>query len=347
MTRRKPLRIKALVPLLLIALAATLLPYPSSAIELPRFIAPPLLVLPDDGVRPIIQIIGSARSRIDVVSQSMEADAIQEALASAAKRGVKVSVMLDKYPSGHGLTKQDLEKRISSSGIFMRFGNPKFRTTKEHLIIVDGNAAYVSTLALTTDALSHARGFVVRVLDSRDVKEIVHVFEADWNRSTPSLKSARLAWSPTQCRSVIYRLIMDAHQTLSIYTEAAQDDDTIRLFGRAVERGVRVRMIIGNAAHGKPSWATQLEQRGVRVSILKKPTLMANVLIVDAGTKTGRALVGSIDFSAPSLDEDRGLAVVVSNASEVERLASVFTADASAADESVDRATTDRSQASY
>lgn len=68
--------------------------------------APRLVVEPEDGVRPLLDLIASAReeilvkmylwtpSRMDVV----------EALGEAAKRGVRVRVLLEREPSGAGWT---------------------------------------------------------------------------------------------------------------------------------------------------------------------------------------------------------------------------------------------------
>lgn len=313
---------------MLVALAAILAPGFARAVELPSFSAPPLLVFPsEDGVRTILEIVGSARQSIDVVARTLDDDEVGKALAAAARRGVRVNVMLEKYPKGPGQAKQDAAWLASTEGIFTRWANPAFRETQQHTIVVDGEHGYVSTLDFAASALRGFRGFVVRVLDPREVKEMREIFEADWNRSKLTTETARLSWAPVDYRNAAGRTIREAEHTLSIYAHAFEDGDMVRLLGKAVERGVTVRALVGDGSGRRRAWITKLAQKGVRVRIMKAPHLRANAIVADAGRTRATALVGSVDFATRCMDECRGVAIRLTSPDEISRLEKTFLQD--------------------
>lgn len=313
--------------LYVLTLAAILISLSAHAAQLPAFLAPALTVLPDDGLKPIIQIIDNASRSIDITTPNIESDAVRAALASASKRGIRVRALFTRHAKGRAEAVKDFQAQLTAAGIFTRWASASSRSDEQYFIVVDKKAAYVSTLALTAQNLKTSRGFIARILDPRDVKELGHLFESHWSGKTISPRSARLAWSTTQYRQVLSTMIADATQSLSIYAEHVKDEDAIRLLERAVQRGVRIRALLAKDDGHERAWATRLSLKGVEVKVLAKPKLRATVIIADAGSKAGRALIGSNGITTPTSLPPQGLAVITENAKLIERLERIFVSD--------------------
>ncbi|MFH1829267.1 MAG: phospholipase D-like domain-containing protein [Pseudomonadota bacterium] len=289
--------------------------------------APALIVMPDDGANPLERIISESGKSIDIVMHRLDDERILKAISAAAKRGIKVRAMLEKYPQGIGGENVKAQKALEAAGAFTKWGNPEFGSTFQRTLIVDSRAAYVSTFDFTQEALKGARGFVIKLVDPREVKEVAEAFEADWKRKRETPVSAKLAWAPTFARRRISDLIRGARHSLFIYSERVGDTEVERELERAIKRGIAVKIIVGDSEGANGPGVTSLKQLGARVHVMKKPKLMANAILVDAGYKDEVVLVGSLDLSTFSLDRDRGLAVLISDQSRIIRLKKIFESD--------------------
>jgi cardiolipin synthase len=291
-----------------------------------------LIVMPDDGIKPILAIVENAGRSIDIVMQRLEDQRIRDALKVAIKRGVTVRVMIEDYSKDLGETRKDTERRIREAGAFVQWANPKFRITRQNTIIVDSNSAYISTFDLTQDAIDGSRGFIVKTVDPREVSEIVSMFEADWTRKRAIPASSRLAWSPDFYRTRAFQVIRGADHTLHIYAEAIEDANMVHTVARAINRGVMVRILV-SAEESKASGPDMIKlmQAGAIVKTQKEPHLKANMILSDAGRKNQEALIGSVNLTTASMDEGRGLATVVRDEKRLSRMESAFMSDYSRA----------------
>jgi phosphatidylserine/phosphatidylglycerophosphate/cardiolipin synthase-like enzyme len=89
----------------------------------------------------------------------------------------------------------------------------------------------------------------------------------------------------------------------------------------AARRGVAVQILMsGTPTVGKKAY---LEQAGVQFHDDKALLIHAKVLIVDQQ----RALLGSINFTPPSLDRNRELSVVITDPKLIQQLVHIFHSD--------------------
>jgi cardiolipin synthase len=287
---------------------------------------PALIVMPDDGAEPLERIISEAGKTIDIVMYRIDDPRILKAIKNTVNRGVKVRVMLEKYPSGIAGGNAAAKTVLENSGAFTAWTNPEFGLTLQRTAIVDAAAAYVSTFDFTQEAIDSSRGFVVELMDPREVLEIARIFDADWHRRQTTPENSKLAWAPQYARMRIFDLIRKARHSLLIYSERICDKDIERELGNAVKRGIDVKAIIVDDKANMPG-IIGIRQAGARVRTMKRPLLRANMIIADPGYEDQTALIGSLDLSSLSLDRDRGLSVLISDPAGLKRLKEVFEKD--------------------
>jgi len=322
------MRSLAITLLLLIILA------PGTAISKTAAYAnvPSLIVMPDAGVKPLTDIIESAQKSIDLVLHRLNDERIQKTLKLAAKRGIKIRIMLEKYPKSLGNDRKGLEKRVRDSGAFLKWANPSFATTIQNTVSIDSSVAYISTFDFTKESIDIDRGFVVKILDPREVAEIKRIFEADWNRQRATPTSNRLAWAPDLFRTRVFRLIQGTKHSLSIYAVDISDKHTIRLIAAAIKRDVNVKVLVASKGwDASYPGIIELLKVGARIRSMKIPKLQANAILSDNGNGHGSALVGSVDLVKRSIDESRGLGFLVKNSAKLKILNETFEKDWAAA----------------
>lgn len=320
--------------IIIISLLLLIISAPNAAISRTAAYAdvPSVIVMPNAGVKPLTDIIESAQKSMDLVMHRLDDKRIQKALKLSAKRGVKIRIMLEKYPEGMGNDRKGIEKRVRDAGAFMMWANPAFVSTIQDTISIDSSVAYVSTFDFTKESIDGDRGFVVKVLDPREVSEIGRIFEADWNRRRATPTSNQLAWAPDLFRTRIFKLIQGTKHTLAIYSVDISDRHVIRLIAGAINRGVRVKVLVaGDRWDANYAWIIELMKAGARVRSMKKPRLRANAILSDNGRNHGLALIGSVDLVARSMDESRGLSVLVRNSAKLKVLNETFEKDWAAA----------------
>ncbi len=326
MKENRTLRLTTLV--LAAALAMLTHATAATAYDIPEFRMPSISVAPDRTAEIVERIIASAAKSIDISMHKIDDERIISALKTATRRGVKARIILDSHAVEPGDAKKKLESFIERSGAFLSWGNPSFKEILQDTVVVDAKAAYLFTFDLTSDALDGARGFIIRILDPRDVSEISKVFDSDWSGRRFTTMNHDLAWLPNGFSAKLYDIVRNSVQSLRIYAHSIEDDNLVRSISAASKRGVIVKVLVAEdgAKRSGPN-STELMKAGASVRIMKEPHLMANAVISDAGRANAKAFVGRIDFRARPADEVRGLAVILDDGGKVSALAKTFHSD--------------------
>ena len=152
-----------------------------------------------------------------------------------------------------------------------------------------------------------------------DAQEVGRIFDADWNRTVPKVPAAGLVVSPVNSRGRISSLIDGATKSIDMYQEEVADTAIAGHLGRAVKRGVKVRLITSDDSIGIES----LKSKGARVAIMANPYVHAKAIVVDRR----RLFVGSENISATSLDRNRELGIILADPSAIKVVESTFNAD--------------------
>jgi cardiolipin synthase len=293
--------------------------------------APHLIVEPDDGTDPVRQFIESAQASLRVKQFTFTDDSLVQAVIERKKAGVDVRVMLNAARSGGDRANDETFERFRSAGIDVQWASPKFYVTHEKSIVVDERAALVATFNLCEKYFTLTRDYGVITHDSRDVAQIVEVFEADWDhRDWEPSYCHGLSWSNSNSRLHMAQFIDSATRSLDVQHPKYVDAVILDRLIDAAHRGVRVRVLCGGR-HGISDWDVldtfaslrTLRRFGVKVHKQKNLRVHAKLLIVD----DERALVGSMNIDRSAFDLRRELGITSSAPDVVGRLKTVFDGD--------------------
>ena len=299
-----------------------------------------LIVQPDDGTAPVIELIGRATRSLCIkqftftepANESASASvtwAIQQAVVARAKAGVDVRVMLNPARSSGSRANDDTFAMFEAAGVPVRWASPHFAVTHEKSIVVDEKVALIATFNLCEKYFTQTRDYGVVVENPAQVAQIVEGFHADWKHEVwhPG-PGTGLLWSNNNSRLLMSEFIDQAEETLDVQHPKFVDATVIERIAAAAQRGVRVRVLCGGK-HGISEWdildtfssLRLLHYLGVHKQ--KNYRLHAKLLLVDGK----HALVGSMNIDRSAFDLRRELGITVADRAVIDGLASVFDAD--------------------
>jgi len=305
-----------------------------------------LITEPDDGIAPVLAMIRSASSSVDLVMYEFEDRQIESALIADEERGVAVRVILSAgYQGATSTMNVAAYELLSADGVPVRWSPSYFSLTHEKSLVVDGSHAIIMTFNLVSKYYATGRDFGIVDGNARDVAAMEHTFGVDWEGSSAGSAGGDsgddesgknsgndgdsgndLVWSPGS-ESALIDLINSAKKSLSIYNEEMGDGDITKALIDAARRGVAVSVDMTGASEWKWEFE-ELATAGVHVCTYPDADdaplyIHAKVIIADEV----RAFVGSENFSAASLDDNRELGIITSDQVIVRALIKTFTAD--------------------
>jgi phosphatidylserine/phosphatidylglycerophosphate/cardiolipin synthase-like enzyme len=294
-----------------------------------------LLVMPDDGAQAVVALIDQARSQLLLKQFKLQSEAVMEALRRARERGVDVRVMLNPHTSGGDRWNDEPFARLQTWGISTAWTSESFPVTHEKSMLVDQEAALISTFNLADKYFTETRDYGVLSRNPAVVAQVAEGFESDWHRTffAPEL-DVGLVWSSAHSRGQMARLIDAAQSTLWIQHPKFVDAVILERILSARERGVKVRVLCGGK-HGISDWDIYdtfaslrvMERFGVKVRRQKHLKLHAKLILIDGIY----AQTGSMNIDRSAFDLRRELGIESDAPEVVGRLKAIFTADWKAA----------------
>lgn len=289
-----------------------------------------LYVEPQAGMAPVYDLIASARRTIRLTMYELVDPQAEQALATAAQRHVLVQVLLD---SNRERTRnQAAFNYLGAHGVHVGWADPRYTSTHEKALSVDGKAAAVMTGNMVAADYPDTRDFLIVDRQPADVAAIDDTFAADFaHRAVTPPAGADLVWSPTTSQPRLLSLIAGARHTLAIENEEMDDPDVTAALLAALKRNVQVTLVLTT----NPEWEStliQLQGAGAHVVELGDSSstiyIHAKVIVADVGTPTARVFVGSQNFSIASLRYNRELGLITSAGPIASAVGSVIRADA-------------------
>lgn len=286
-----------------------------------------LFVEPDAGESVILDAINTAHHSIWLEMYLLTDTSIIQALENAAHRKLDVRVMLEPTPYGGG-SSQDVLDELKMAGITTKTTSPAFTLTHEKGMVIDGNTAFIMSCNFTYSALNGTnREYGVVDTLAQDVQSVTDIFNADWNRALLHSTNPRIVISPTNSRATLTTLITNAKKTLILEEEEMLDNSIQQALVSAAHRGVDVQVILPTPYTGESdsnlSGIAILKAGGVQVK--EDPALYIHAKIIVADGM--QAFVGSENISAPSLDGNRELGILLSDKGIVTTLQKTFQQD--------------------
>jgi cardiolipin synthase A/B len=283
-----------------------------------------LIVLPDDGAEAIIAPIDAARHTLNIRMFLFTDPSLINAVIAARRRGVKVRVMLNPARRDGTSDNDAARQMLTAAGVAVRDSSTEFAVTHQKSMVIDDRVGFIESLNWETRDLTVTRDYAVETTMKAEVAEMVRCFDADW-AEVPFETDAEsdLIWCPNNGRQRIAAFIDSARETLWLQNERYQDMVIIERLVRAVNRGVRVR-IMARALHKLKrkklfegvSGLRIVHDVGAKVRTLKDLKLHGKIMVAD----DKRAIIGSINLSPGSFDDRRELAVETASDHVVKRL---------------------------
>jgi phosphatidylserine/phosphatidylglycerophosphate/cardiolipin synthase-like enzyme len=288
-----------------------------------------LVTEPAAGFSPVYALIGSAKHSIDITMYEFTDTTAEHDLAAAARRGVRVEVILDQREKS---VDQAAYQYLQGHGVKVTWSSPSFTYTHQKTVIADGTTAVIMTANLTSSYYPTSRDFLVIDTSRADVSAITSVFTADFaHRSvTPGDGSGDLVWSPTNAQARLLALINGATRSLRIYSEEMGDTTVEDALIAAARRGVDVQVCGENEDGEYASAYARLAKAGVHISYYGKPSgfyIHGKVIEADYGTSRAQVFIGSENFSSTSLNRNRELGIITSSPAILSAIASTFAGD--------------------
>jgi cardiolipin synthase A/B len=289
-----------------------------------------LVVLPDDGMTPLLAAIRGAKESILVKMFLFTEPRLIRALAAARRRGVKVRVMLNPARRSGESDNDAARRRLKAEGIAVRDTHPAFDVSHEKSMVIDGRIAFVESHNWAPKNFGETRDYAVITRDPREIEEVRAGFEADWSRSDFDSGEKRLIWCRGNGRERLARFIDAAADYLYLQNERYQDPTIIERLVAAHGRGVKVHVMSlpPHALKEKKllegvAGLRVMDDTGIKIRKLKGLHLHAKMLLADGK----RAIVGSMNIAPGSFDSRRELAIETEDRGVVRRLERTFRAD--------------------
>jgi len=146
-----------------------------------QYNAPNLVVSPDNSRMDFKSLINSAQKTLIIEAEEMQDADIEQALVSAAKRGVQVQVILPS-PTGSSSDSngQDIDT-IKQGSVQVKEDSQLYMHAK--IIVVDGQKAFVGSENISPSSLHHTRELGVLIADSSVINTLQQTFQQDWGVS--------------------------------------------------------------------------------------------------------------------------------------------------------------------
>jgi phosphatidylserine/phosphatidylglycerophosphate/cardiolipin synthase-like enzyme len=286
-----------------------------------------LITEPGAGFSPVYRLIDSAKRSIDVTMYEFADTTAESDLAAAARRGVRVRVILDEREK---TTNDAAYSYFSAHKVGVVWSSSYYEYTHQKTIVVDGTTAVIMTANLTSQYYPTSRDFLVVDASHPDVSAIVNVFDADYaHRSIRPSDGSDLVWSPGS-QDQLLAVINGATKSLRIYSEEMGDTTVEDALIAAAKRGVDVRVCGENADGEYDSAYSRLASAGVQISYYSSADgfyIHGKVIEADYGTAHARAFIGSENFSSTSLERNRELGLITASPAALAAIASAFATD--------------------
>jgi phosphatidylserine/phosphatidylglycerophosphate/cardiolipin synthase-like enzyme len=215
--------------------------------------------------------------------------------------------------------------------VSVHWANPAYAVTHQKTITIDSATSAIMTLNLTPEYYSTSRDFAVITNDAADVAAIETTFNADFtNAAITPPTGDNLVWSPTNSRAAITALIAGATKSLMLFQEEFSDPGMVSALQAALKIGVAVTMVQENINSDYTSELTTLKNAGAKIAVYtssKGHYIHAKTVLADYGTAKAKLFLGSENISTPSLNSNRELGLIFSDAASMTAVEAAITAD--------------------
>jgi phosphatidylserine/phosphatidylglycerophosphate/cardiolipin synthase-like enzyme len=273
------------------------------------------------GRAPITRIMQQAKHSLYLVMYGFTDTELMQALIAQKEKGIDVRVILEKSPYRSDSENVKAIHLLEDHHIPYHLTSPSFRYVHQKTLIVDGKTALIMTFNFTHSTFKKTRNFALEIDEPILAKQIELMFLADWQDTRVPSSPFALIESPTESRAKLLALIHHTQSTLNIYAQSLTDRQIIRALAEAAHRGVNITLLTSMPLQAKP--LRYLKKAGVTLRHSPHYYIHAKAWIID----DKMAVVGSINLTRTSLDQNRELAVLSTDPRVIQALQRQFDKD--------------------
>ncbi len=144
---------------------------------------PNLVISPDNSRNDFVAFINGAKTSLIIEAEEMQDTTVEQAIASAAQRGVNVQVILPSPSSGSTDSNASGIATIKAGGAQVEEDSKLYMHAK--MMVADGNNAYVGSVNISTNSFDNNRELGVLFTDSGVISTLQQTFQSDWSVSQP------------------------------------------------------------------------------------------------------------------------------------------------------------------
>ena len=257
----------------------------------PRALVPERMVLAPEERRPaVLEVIGSARTRLALSLFRCTDFKVLDALAEACRRDVRVRVLLTRRARGWRKRLKELQAFLAGMGAEVHRYSGRQAKYHAKYVVADDGPALVGSLNFTRKCFHSTCDFLLVTHDPQVISGLQKLFEADLHPRESSLPEGlgdRLIIAPEQARARLSDLLRQAGRTIHIIDHRVTDPEMTTLLKAKQSEGVEVTVLgRGSLGHLLPH---------------------GKMILLDGSA----AVIGSISLSRASLNSRREVAVLV------------------------------------
>jgi phosphatidylserine/phosphatidylglycerophosphate/cardiolipin synthase-like enzyme len=275
----------------------------------------------------IYNFIESAKSSVDMTMYELADSTVVNDLVAKQKAGVSVRVILDQKEKS---TNQADFNALQSGGVGVVWSSTSFEYTHQKTVTIDNDESLILTGNLTSSDYTTTRDYGFFDNDANDVGAIVAVFNADYAHTSITAGDADdLLWSPNTAQSQLLSVINGATKTLDVEGEEFSDSAIVNAIAAKAKAGVAVRVVIESPSQYS-SEVSEVVSAGGKVAGYSSSTglyIHAKAIIADAGQSDQTVEIGSMNFTAASLTQNRELGIILRDGTDVSVIENQFSSD--------------------
>lgn len=280
-----------------------------------------LIVEPNMGRTPLLDKINRANQSIELVIYGFTDQALLDAIVKQKQRGKNINIIIEGTPYKFTSENDSTIETLNRNHINWQGHIPPYRLIHQKTLIVDNRQAIVMTFNFTHSSFKNERNFALVIDNPSLVQAIDETFSADWEHQPTPTHHPDLIYSPDDSRSKLNALISNAKHSINIYAQNVNDFKIAGALAKAARDGVDINIITSSSLQDKQ--ATYLTNAGVHLRQSHHLYIHAKVMIIDNNT----AVVGSINFTHASIDNNRELSVITHDPKVIKQLNQVFAED--------------------
>jgi phosphatidylserine/phosphatidylglycerophosphate/cardiolipin synthase-like enzyme len=287
----------------------------------PRTVPVEVAATPEAGEQPYLDALAPAATKIRIEIYEMGYGGILDSLMAKLAAGVTVEIIFDQSEKS---VNQKYYDQLAAAGAQVKWSSTVFTYQHAKFIIIDDAAAVISTGNFSKQySILLERNFVATDRDLADVADLIALFEADWAGAVPAMDCTRMVISPINARARVLDVINGAKQTLTIESMQFADTDVRDAVKARLAAGVAVRVMIADLGFVASNSTAVTFLKGIGLAPKSIPHLHTKVIVADGV----QAYLGSENLSETSLDHNREVGVIVTEASSIAPLVTTFETD--------------------